>query len=298
MSFSTPIDFPSPANDGEQYTFEGITYTYDKSAGLPGYWKIISPGQIGPASEAEINLPIVDDQEDGTDLRYITPKGLHESKYLDGIQLQVDGGTPWYVMKGNPIEILRTVNTGSSKNGLKITRVDNGIDFNMEYAGVNKTGAVQLATSYLSEGESQAATLKAVKGAARQGYESAYCRHNHTGNNDGWFKIKDRYNNNNGLVIAWGYHQLTNAEKTAKKGKTFFVTGINYSDAPYYVGMVPWNQSINKEYSLSIGAKATNRFEWYHGSTTMNGFHWFSIGRGTALSSGTAAYQVDDPYGK
>ena len=293
MSFNTPINFPDPANQGDQYTFEGITYTYDKASGLPGYWKIVSPGQIGPATATEINLPIVDDSEDGTDLRYVTPKGLSESKYLDSIPLQIDGGTVWELGKGQPLEIMRSFNTGGSEGGLKITRVDDGIDFNMEYAGIGKTGTVQLATSYKSDSESQAATLKAVKYAAMQGYDSAYARHEHATN--GWFKVKDNYNSSTGFVICWGYHTLTVAEKVAMGGLTYFPTDTNINANSYYVGMTPRNSSNNKEYSMSIEDMGTNKFEWKCGATKPNGFYWFAIGRCNGVS-GSGAGAIPVPY--
>ena len=54
MSFSNPINFPFPANDGDTYEFESRVYNYQKASGLPGYWELTNPGSLGAAGGAEI----------------------------------------------------------------------------------------------------------------------------------------------------------------------------------------------------------------------------------------------------
>jgi hypothetical protein len=68
------INFPSSPAGGSTYDYEGVRYTWlDRSP--DGYWKVGEPGQLGPATGAEVDT--------GTDNdKFVTPLSMGESKYV------------------------------------------------------------------------------------------------------------------------------------------------------------------------------------------------------------------------
>ena len=69
------INWPSPASNGDTYTYAGVTYTYSKASGEYGYWTVAgASGVFEIATSETINA--------GTDnTQLITPLGLAESEY-------------------------------------------------------------------------------------------------------------------------------------------------------------------------------------------------------------------------
>ncbi len=68
------INWPSPASDGDTYSYEGVTYTFVKNGSDEGYWTVITVGELAAASSSDINA--------GTDNNsFITPLGLAGSDY-------------------------------------------------------------------------------------------------------------------------------------------------------------------------------------------------------------------------
>ncbi len=69
------INFPNSPTNGNQYTFNNVTYTYVKVGANEGYWSVLTPSSVGVATSTEI--------DEGTDnQKYASPQGLAGSKYV------------------------------------------------------------------------------------------------------------------------------------------------------------------------------------------------------------------------
>ncbi len=96
------IDFPNSPSNGTTYTYLGVKYTYVDSGGGLGYWKVDTVGSVGSASQPEIDAGV-------NNTKYITPYGLHYSKYNSTSQLSgyaKAGNTQVKDGSGNTFEVL------------------------------------------------------------------------------------------------------------------------------------------------------------------------------------------------
>lgn len=75
------INFPDSPVNGSTYDYQGIRYTYVVT-GSTGYWRVITAGNTGSATVAEIDAGLIDN-------KYATPLNLEGSKYEAG--LHADG---------------------------------------------------------------------------------------------------------------------------------------------------------------------------------------------------------------
>ena len=101
-----PINFPEFPPVGFNYTYQSRTYTwYRPDPAELGYWRIVEPGTLGPASTEDINNDTYTPEEKDlinietpyTDDEYITPKALGESIYMTDFFVgtaATPGGTP------------------------------------------------------------------------------------------------------------------------------------------------------------------------------------------------------------
>lgn len=344
MSINTPIDFPpnvsSPGqpSNGDLYTFEGRVYQYTSESGLPGYWKINTPGENGPASVEEINAPLIDslNPQPGFEpeaYKYITPATLDESKYTAAGLFQLENEPEFAHLKGVPFQFTRKSNSApnfnqsnedenngsdAANNGLYITQQLGGYweydengqnrqwissgnsawDFNMKRGSIGpasqpnqsiqgdygQVGTVSLMDSFVSGNITRAATPNAVRAAAEMGKQSAYYDYRYSG--QGYMRIKDRYNNNNGMMLMWGTHTFS---QSAKSGTVnFSASGKTFSANAYYVGISPRKTNTASPPSFAPSAVGSGNFNWTNsGSTGPSLFWWFAIGPVTGLSSGS-----------
>ena len=96
------INFPDSPSQGDSYEFLGVLYHWQTSNGI-GYWRITGPGTYSVATGVEIDT--------GTDdVKYISPKGLRDSKYVTELS-----GITTLNYSGNGK--LATTNTGVSVTG-------------------------------------------------------------------------------------------------------------------------------------------------------------------------------------
>jgi len=101
------INFPDSPTAGSTYTYQGVTYTWQDTsggAGADGYWKVNTPGTLGPATGADLDA--------GTDnAKYATAKALEDSKY---VKEDVSGVTE---LNHGGSKRLETTSTGTKTTG-------------------------------------------------------------------------------------------------------------------------------------------------------------------------------------
>tara|TARA_R100000541_G_scaffold16009_2_gene25550 strand:- start:2614 stop:4128 length:1515 start_codon:yes stop_codon:yes gene_type:complete len=101
------INFPNSPTNGSTYTYQGVTYTWiaTSGGGATGYWKINTPGTLGPATG-----PVLDGGTNNA--LYATAKALEDSKYvkedIDEITRLTHGGTNRVITASNGVTLVGT----------------------------------------------------------------------------------------------------------------------------------------------------------------------------------------------
>ena len=304
MSFSNPIDFPFPANDGDTYEFESRVYNYQKASGLPGYWELTNPGSLGAAGGAEITAARVDGG--GNNNRYIGPQGLAESDYLNEVSYssadsnaEVTG--PFTRAKDAPINFTRNAQAlyngqdDDPLNGFQITASEGGIDILMQKATTAHTGATRLTDEFDSTVGGLSGSDLAVAQATRRGRESSYNNnYQQSGSTPGYFRIKSSSQATDGFQISYGYQVMSTASHV---GTVTIPSSLSYSSSKGGLGTVLLQPFNGEGYCLMTVANVYSTGFSYRSGGGANGFYWFVCGVGVAMSKASSSKRIVTPDG-
>ena len=298
MSFSNPINFPFPAEDGDYYEFESRVYNYQKASGLPGYWELTNPGTLGSAGGQEITDARVFGNGDND--RYIGPAGLADSAYLNQTSSAIksrSGITSQAIVnqKGAPFVVSRTrQTTNNDDNGLLTTSTSDGIDFFMERATTSKYGSTKLSNDITSTATSRAGTSSAVNQARRRGSESAYSKDaTGSGSIEGYFRIKASSQATTGFQLSYGFHAMTN---DSHYGTVSLNGNLTYSSNDGGIGAI-FTQPYGDGYNLITVLDRTAYSFRYKSGGGLYGFWWLAMGKGVGMSQASNPYSIYSPDG-
>ena len=304
MSFSNPINFPFPANDGDTYEFESRVYNYQKASGLPGYWELTNPGSLGAAGGAEITSARVNSNGDNT--RYIGPQGLAESGYLNEVAYSsedsnaVSTGT-FTKAKDVPLNFTRNFQAlyngtdDDPLNGFQITASETGIDVLMQKATIAQTGATRLTDEFDSTEANLAGSALAVAQATRRGRESSYSMNYHqSGSTPGYFRIKAHSQATEGFQVCYGY-QVQNFDTHV--GTVTIPSSLSFSSSKGGLGTVILQPFNGSGYCLMTVTNVYDTGFQYRSGGGAHGFYWFVCGVGVGMSKASNTKQIITPDG-
>lgn len=304
MSFSNPINFPFPANDGDTYEFESRVYNYQKASGLPGYWELTNPGSLGAAGGAEITSARVNSNGDNT--RYIGPQGLAESGYLNEVAYSSEDSNavstgPFTKAKDVPLNFTRNSQAiyngldNDPLNGFQITAGSGGIDVLMQKASTIHTGATRLTDEFDSTVGGLSGSDLAVAQATRRGRESSYNNNYHqSGSIPGYFRIKAHSQATNGFQICYGYQTQNIAAHT---GSVNIPSDLSFSSTKGGLGTVILQPFNGVGYCLMTVTNVGSTSFQYRSGGGASGFYWFVCGVGVGMSKASNTNQIVTPDG-
>ena len=305
MSFTNPINFPANAVQGDTYEFESRVYDFNQASGQPGYWQLTNPGTLGSAGGQEISDARTND--DGTNDRFIGPKGLADSSYLDSTSFSVEDssqvtGPLWTLQKGEPLRIVRNLQglfAGDPQpdNGLLITSGELGIDFFMHRASLSQYGGVKLSSEITSDSEVLGSTLSGTNQARRRGAESAYSDHGRrSGAREGYFRVKPHSQSTTGFQLTFGYQSTSTA---AHNGTVYCDNNLSFNSDDGGIQAIftqPHHNASGNFALITITAAQAFYFQYSSGGGCQ-GFWWLAMGTGVGMSKQDNPYQIVTPDG-
>lgn len=304
------IDFPNNPANGTKYTFDSRTYTwYKPNPNELGYWRIIEPGTLGPATAQQLNEDsLTDDERDFLNIEtprhddlYATPEALGLSNYLTTVKVEtaaVPGGETEFDGISNKDIPLRfvtdapgtEVGPGLSDSvhagGINVTGSLNptlsttDIDFKTVYASVNQNGVVGMAaglstwsgsTMVNADSKRLVPSMFNLNDVWRIAANSAQQEQSQSGS--GYVKNYSFDHSSTGIMFKWGKVDIN----SSVNGSTNF--GTSFSATPYIVLLTHRSASYVQPAVQVVGYNSS-LFSWRTDGKNTNGSDLFYLAIG------------------